>query len=304
MTSGIAFPFLTLAEDTVTLDGLLIGHSGQPLFPFLPMLPNWDYAADIDLRISISIDMERAARDLSIPKDELRLAVVLKIGTGRGRFPRRVERAMSLVFAQDTNGSLELHTRVPGNALSGRMVVRAEVLLDTIAENASLLSPAKAGSRLWSQEFVVDLEDGGDNRFPIELVSFGQTFPNQKHVNSPWYLSWRTNALTADFSGTVRLYVNSDNEELADRVIAGDALTLQAIVGDVMLQMVGSVIDAEDLDDQLADCEEGSVGAQIFGWMKLAFPNRSISEVRRIKRNAPGMFHSSVHAAAELKDDE
>jgi hypothetical protein len=304
MTATFALPFLSLSDEAVTLGRWIIGQTGSHLLPMKPILDEWDYAADVEVRGSISIDMTVAAKMLAIPEEELKLAVVLKIGTGRGRFPRIVERVSSQLFDAATDQPMELHAIVPGNTLSGRLHARIDVLLATPGENASILSPTRIGSRLWSDEFSVELEDGGDNRFPIEVVSFSETFPSHRHVTAPWYLSWRPGGLAADFGGSIRLYVNSDHAELAERVVDGDTLTLQTILGDVMVQMVGATLDAEDLAEQLDGCEEGSVGAQIAGWLDLAFPGRELSEVRNIRRSLPGHFHASIHAAAELGDLE
>lgn len=304
MTATFALPFLSLPDEVVTLGSWMIGQTGGPLLPLKPNFDQWDYAADIELRGSISIDMSAGAEMLAIPREELALAVTLKIGTGRGRFPRIVERVSSRLVYTSTDQPIELHSIVRGNDLSGRLHARVDVLLAKPAENASILSPIRIGSRLWSDEFSVELEDGGDNRFPLEVVSFAETFPNHRHVNAPWYLSRLSDGLGADFGGSIRLYVNSDHAELAERVVGGDTLTLQTILGDVMVQMVGSALDAEDLAEQLEGCEEGSVGAQITGWLDLAFPSRSLSDVRNIRRTLPGDFHANIHAAAELGDLE
>jgi hypothetical protein len=304
MSATFALPFLSLPDEAVTVERWMIGQTGGALLPMKPIFNEWDYAADVELCSSISIDMSAAAEMLAIPEDELRLAVVLKVGTGRGRFPRIVEPVSSRLVDTATDQPMELQAIMPGNRLSGRLYARIDVLLATPAKNASILSPTRIGSRLWSDEFSVELEDGGDNRFPIEVLSFSETFPGHGHVTAPWYLSWRPGGLAADFGGSIRLYVNSDHAELAERVVDGDTLTLQAILGDVMVQMVGAALDAEDLAEQLDCSEEGSVGAQISGWLDLAFPGRELSEVRNIRRNLPGHFHASIHAAAELGDLE
>ncbi|MDK1488634.1 hypothetical protein QN219_00965 [Sinorhizobium sp. 7-81] len=304
MTATFALPFLCLPDEAVTLGRWMIGQPGASLFPMKLILDEWDYAADIELRGSISIDVRAAAKMLAIPEEDLNLAVVLKIGTGRGRFPRMVKRVSSRVVDASTDQPTELRAVVPGNTLSGRLYARTEVLLATPAVNGSILSPSCVGSRLWSHETSIELEDGGDNRFPIEVVSFTETFPNQRHVTAPWYLSWRPGGLAADFGGSIRLYVNSDHQELAERVVNGDVLTLQAILGDVMVQMVGATLEMEDLVEQLDGCEEGSVGAQITAWLDLAFPGRELAEVQNIRRSLPGHFHASIHAAAELGDLE
>lgn len=304
MTATFALPFLSLPDEAVTLERWMIGQTGGLLLPLKPILDEWDYAADIELRGYISIDMSAGAEMLAIPREELELAVVLKIGTGRGRFPRIVERVRSRIVDMTTDQPIELHAVVPGNTLSGRLFARVDVLLAKPAKNASVLSPFRIGSRLWSNEFSVELEDGGDNRFPLEVVSFTETFPSHGYVNAPWYLSWRPGGLAADFGGSIRLYVNSDHAGLAERVVDGDTLTLQTILGDVMVQMIGAALDAEDLAEQLDGCEEGSVGAQIAGWLDLAFHGRGLSEVRNMRRSLPGDFHANIHAAAELGDLE
>ncbi|MGO7585958.1 hypothetical protein ACC689_29155 [Rhizobium ruizarguesonis] len=304
MTATFALPFLCLPDEVVTLGRWMIGKSGAPLLPMKLMLDEWDYAADIELISSISIDMRAAAKMLAVPEQELKLAVTLKVGTGRGRFPRVVKRLSSRVLDAATDQPTELRAVVPGNTLSGRMHVRIDVLLAAPTVNGSILSPKRVGSRLWSQEISVELEDGGDNRFPMEVVSFTQTFPNNGHVAAPWYLAWKPGGLAADFGGSIRLYVNSDHEELAQRVVSGDDVTLQAILGDVMVQMIAATLDTEDLAEQLSGCEEGSVGAQISAWLELAFPRRSLSEIQNMRRSLPGHFHANVHAAAELGDLE
>ncbi len=300
MSANFALPFLSLPDEAVTLRSWMIGQSGQQLLPIQTMFDEWDYATDIELQSTVSIEMRTASRMLEIPEDELKLAVVLKIGTGRGRLPRIVARVKTDLVDAGTDRAVDLRVIIPGNTLSGRLHVRTDVLLASTPQSSSILSPTHIGARLWSDEFSVELEDGGDSRFLIEVVSFRDTFPNQRHVAAPWYLSWRPGGLTADFGGSIRLYVNSDHGQLVERVVEGDVLTLQAILGDVMVQMVGAALDAEDLAEQLDGCEDGSVGSQISGWLQHAFPGRNVSEVRNIRRSLPGQFHACIHAAAEL----
>lgn len=304
MTASFALPFLTLSDEAVSLGPLMIGQSGSPLVSIKPILEGWDYAADVELTGSISIDMRVAAEILAIAAEELKLAVTLKIGTGRGRFPRVMRRVSSRVLDASSNQPTELRAIVPGYALSGRLFAGIDVLLAAPPANISMLSPNRIGARLWSREISVELEDGGEDRFPLEVVSFTQTFPNHLHRAAPWYLAWKPGGLAADFGGSIRLYVNSDHQELAQRVVSGDDVTLQTVLGDVMVQIIAASLDIEDLEEQLSRCEEGSVGAQISSWIALAFPRRSISEIRSMRHSLPGQFHASIYAAAELGDME
>lgn len=304
MTATFALPFLTLPDEAVTVARWAVGKAGGPLQPARPTFEDWDYAVDVELRGSLSVDIAAAASLLAIPREELKLAVVLTTGTGRGRFPRAMERACTLPLDASTVQPLVLSASRSGNSLSGRLHARVEIVLSSPPSNGSVLSPSRVGSRLWSEEFSIDLEDGGENRFPIELVSFEEVFREHAHVHAPWYLSWRPGGLEADFRGSIRLYVNSDHADLAKRVVDEDSIVLQAIFADVMVQMVGATLEAEDIDEQLESCDEGSVGAQIVGWLELAFPGRKLSEVQDIRRNQPGHFHAALHAAAQLGDAE
>jgi hypothetical protein len=131
-------------------------------------------------------------------------------------------------------------------------------------------------------------------------VSFSRYFKGQPQEAAPWYLHWQPNSLQTDFSGSVRLFVNSDREEVASRIVEGDGPTLQAVLGDVMSQMAASVLDKHDYADLLAECEEGSVGRQIQNWLDIAFPGQEVSSIRAMRDRFPGRFHATLLAAADM----
>ena len=299
MTTTVAFPFLTLTDDVVALDPWLIAHEGSELKPILPVLDAWDYATNVALQSSISIDMGRAGALLGIAVRQLELEVVFRAGTGRGRFPRVTWELGRWRVGPDTSWPVAIQGVVPGAELSGRLYGRVDLLLAVVPSDPSSLSPTRLGSRLWSKEFSVELEDSGDNRFPIELLSFARTFP--QHIGAPWYLRWQAGDLKSDFSGAVRLYVNADLPGLAGRVTEGDPITLQVMLGDVMVQLIGTAVESDDVIEQLADCEEGSVGAQVKVWMDLAFPGRTPVQVSSLRQSNPSDFHSSIYRAAQLE---
>lgn len=146
------------------------------------------------------------------------------------------------------------------------------------------------------------LEDGGDSRFPIELADFSRSFASGEFSRAPWYLDWRAHDLNADFGGSVRVYVNSSIPEIAERFVAGDPLTLQSILGDVMSQMIGSALDDEDCEELLDDCAANTVGHQIRNWLDLSFPGQTVSAVRSLRDHFPGRFRAAILAAAEVDE--
>lgn len=297
MSRHTAFPFLVLPDELMGFRGWMIGDPGQPLIPATDVLEGWDYERDLEVTFTIDLDPVAAGNALSIASDELCLAVVMKAGTGSGTLPRRVERVASGRI-DSANSTCTLSAVIPAWRLSGRLCLEAAVLLES--GTGAELSPTIPGSRLWTNKKDILLEDGGESRFPIEVVSFSETFRGQGHEAAPWYVHWRAGNMYADFAGSVRVYVNSDDEQIAARFVAGDAPTLQAILGDVMLQMVSAALDIPDCRETLEDCGEGTVGRQILNWIEMAFPDQSIGSIRGSRDSTPGRFNAILHSAARV----
>jgi hypothetical protein len=299
MIRRVAYPFLVLPDSVIEFTGWLIGDPELPLTPATEMLENWDYARDLEVSAGVSLDWKGAAQALQLPADDLRLKLLLIAGTGTGKFPRRQDRIREIVI-DSGSPQATLSAAIPGYALSGRLRLSLVMLLEAPILPEAKLAPSVRGSRLWTASQDILLEDGGSSRFPIETVSFSRVFKGQPQENAPWYLHWRPNVLNADFSGGVRLYVNSDRQEVLVRFVEGDGPTLQAMLGDVVSQMAASVLDQEESMEALAECEEGTVGAQIRGWLGLAFPGQSLSSIRAMRDRIPGRFRAAILAASDL----
>jgi hypothetical protein len=262
-------------------------------------LHGWDYARDIEVATSISVDWDQVSEELAIPVGDIQLGIALIAGTGSGAIPRRQERlAYTVVTAP--HEEFEIRAFVPGKMLSGRLQLRVQVTIAKSPATVSVLSPTAIGSRLYADHIDILLEDGGASRFPVESGSFKALFKGKAHENSPWYLHWRPSGLQADFSSVARLYINSDHEPVMTRFQEGDEATLQAIMGDVISQMLESILHEEDIEATLQQCEEGSVGQQIATWLTICFPNYDVSSVRHLRTQSPGEFRSAILAAAEM----
>lgn len=299
MNPRVAFPFLVLPDEAVRINQWMIGDPGEPLEDVASILENWDYARDLEVASVISVDWELCAEALQLPRDQLHLRVALLAGTGIGNLPRRQD-CLCEKIADATVSEVRLASVVRGKTLSGRLRLSLQISLEGPTDSGSALSPKARGARLWQSHVDVLIEDGGDSRFPMETVSFLLYFKGQPQETAPWYLHWQPNALQADFSGSVRLYVNADHEEIAARFVKGDEPTLQAMLGDVMSQMTASVLDQDDCADLLAECEEGSVGRQVQGWLNLAFPGQDMSSIRAMRDRFPGRFRAAVLAASDM----
>lgn len=303
MNRFAAFPFLTLPDECVGFGGWNIGDPGQPLWPATDILEGWDYERDLEVEISVELDLDDASGLLSLNPENADLVLVLKAGTGTGSVARRVDR-IGAVRIESKQQRTSIVTTVPSSRLSGRLRLEASIVLGSVPGITSPLSPVIPGARLWSQYKDILLEDGGDSRFPVEMISFSEVFRGQSYATAPWYVHWRAGNLHADFAGSVRVYVNSDNRQVSDRFVAGDGPTLQAILGDVISQIVSTALELPDCREHLEDCEEGSVGSQILHWLDMAFPNQSIATIAGSKETTPGRFRASLLAAAQVGEQE
>lgn len=299
MNARIAFPFLVLPDAAVRADRWMIGNPGQPLQAVADILEHWDYARDLEVDSVISIDWTLAAEALQLSRNELRLKVALLAGTGAGNLPRRQDRLREEVV-DATTSEIRLTSVVTGRTLSGRLRLSLQISFEGPLDTGTQLSPKVRGARLWQSHLDILIEDGGDSRFPVETASFSHCFKGLPQESAPWYLHWRPNALHADFSGSVRLYVNSDRQELAARFVDGDEPTLQAILGDVASQMITSILDQDDCADTLAECDAGSIGHQVLVWLNMAFPNQDVSSIRAMRDQFPGRFRAAILAASDM----
>lgn len=303
MNSRVAFPFLVLPDEAIRFDGWMIGDPGQPLHAAGNVLENWDYARDLEVGTLVSIDWTVASEALQLPVERLKLKLSLIAGTGTGTLPRRQERLCEMVVDR-ASGESHVSGIVSGRNLSGRLQLSLHVSLESPCSDGTVLSPKVQGARLWSFRHDILIEDGGDSRFPVETASFSQLFSGKPQEQAPWYLHWRPGAIQADFSACVRLYLNSDRPEVLARFVDGDEPTLQAIMGDVMSQMVECVIDQEDALEVLDECDEGSVGRQIRQWLELGFPGQEIASIKVIRDQNPGTFRAALLAASEVGSTE
>lgn len=303
MNRRIALPFLVLPDHAIRFDGWMIGDPGQPLDPAGRVLENWDYARDLEVGALVAIDWSVASEALQLPADRLKLKLSLIAGTGAGNLPRRQDRLCETAVDY-ASGESHLSGVVSGKTLSGRLRLSLHVSLESPCSDGTALSPKVHGARLWQSWHDILIEDGGDSRFPVETTSFSKIFSGKPQEYAPWYLHWRPGAIQADFSACARLYVNSDRPEILARFVGGDEPTLQAIMSDVMSQMVEYAIDQEDAAEILAACEEGSVGRQIRQWLDFGFPGQEIASIKAMRDQNPGTFRAAILAASEVGSTE
>lgn len=298
MNARVAFPFLTLPADCVEAGPLLIGDPGTPLGEAGAIMDHWDYSRDLEVSASIAVDFSKASEALQLPRDDLTLTATMRVGTGAGMMPRRIVGRREIQLG--TSAPAVFSMVLPGKTLSAQLIVDVGVVLGSAASTGTPLSPSLRGDRMWHRTVALLLEDSRESRFPMEILSFADSFRDRFISNSPWYLSWSPHALGQDFSTSVRLYINADHIETAGRLADGDAPTLRMVMADVIGQMIGTVLSDSDFWTDLEEHASGTIGHQVVRWLELAFPGLRPAAVAQMRRDQPGRYRAAVLSAAEF----
>lgn len=293
MSRRTAAPFRTL-DAALDARPWMITIGDQPPVPLGDITPDWDYASAVRLERVIGLDAPLAAQDLGFADTPLDLEVLVEIGTGPGDLPREIVHRARVPLAPD--GPCRIAIDLDPARLSAQLSLRTSVLLASAAGPADPLAPRKTASRLWDERCITRIE-GDDPRFPMEVISFSRVFAGRPHEAAPWMLSWSPASPGRDFHGAARLYLNADEEDFVERVRQGDALTLQAIMGDVVSQICETALRAgwhEDFDS----AEPASLAARVAHWLGQAFPD--VAAARAALENRPGEFRSAVLSSVRL----
>lgn len=291
-------PFLTLRESTVNASPWELSFNGHDWTTHDEFIPDWDTASTLWFRRQVSIDAEASAIDLGIPREELRLSVAVRVGTGQGRIPRIIVHREARELGQET---VELSFTLTGERLSAVIDIGTEIVLAVPPARADELAPSRVGDRLWQDRSRLRLE-GEEPRFPIEVADLSRLLGSALAASAPWYLHWSPRDWTRDFHGAIRLYLSEAEPDFVSRIEAQDTHILQAILGDVIGQVCERLVSDPSAADLIANSEPGTLAAQAAAWLREAWPNRDVAYMRSLLENRPGAFRSTLLALAEQSE--
>lgn len=291
-------PFLTLRESTVNASLWELSFNGDDWATHDEFVPDWDPASTLWFRRQVSLDAEASASDLGIPREELRLSLAIRVGTGQGRIPRTIIHREARELGQDT---VELSFALTGERLSAMIDISTEITLAVPPARADQLAPSRVGDRLWQDRSRLRLE-GEEPRFPIEVTDLSKLLGSALAASAPWYLHWSPRDWTRDFHGAIRLYLSEADPEFVSKVEAQDSHILQAILGDIIGQVCERLVTDPSAADLIANSEPGTLAAQAWAWLREAWPNRDVAHIKTVLENRPGTFRSTLLALAEQSE--
>lgn len=296
--STIAFPYSVLDRNSVNCDSWTYFDKSQLPAKLENSLRGWDYLSKFQLRRKLSVDYAVAAEQLHIPIEELVLLVVVRVGTGAGRYPR-LRKNMQNVVLTSSSPAIELNVEPDSKNCCSRLSVETLVLLAETPSQSHILSPEESGAILWTDEQEIDLGNP-DDRFPMEAVSFSKYYRGLNFERALWYLCWYDKDLDRDIAGGVRLYLNTDNPEFLERIENADPSTLQTVIGDVMLQICNRFLEIGDNEDWYISASEFSMANQAKHWLDLAFPGVPYGKLKQRNAASPQLFSAALMSTAEI----
>jgi len=297
--TAIAFPFLRLDEHSVAAAPWRVVVAPADEVLLADRLEHWDNATPVILRRSVDVDIAAAARQLEVDPVGLRISVVVSVATGGGRGERCRRIAWAAPLSTDLH-STEVELILTGGELSQNLSLTTEIVF-LAADRGGRFSPARAGARLWKDQRLVHL-DPDSARFPMETISFRNLLRGLGQ-DALFYVDGSTGGREADFSSSVRLYLNADYPAFVERASQGDPEVLQLLTAAVLGQLVRPALN----DDEFAPegAPPGSLRHVIAAWIERAFPGHPIGTVRSLLRHDPARFEAALGslALAEMADE-
>lgn len=301
-SQAIAFPFLQLDADALSPGPWQVSADGETWDWLASELAGWDYNVDLRFRRAVDIAMTPIGEPLGLP-DGCAIELVVRSRTGAGRLKRNdTIRFWGEYRTGSDAGSFDVEFTIDGAELSGSLLLHTELILAEEPADYGPLSPNMAGSRLWEEQFHVDLE-GELGRFPMQAGSFSELFAGREWEGSRWYLHWRPELLDHSFLSCVRLYVNTDLKEFCARFVGNDPDTLTEVMSAVGFQMAAAVVLGMPEGQDLDDFDSETLGGTVRSWLEAAFPDDEFEGVRRRIRTDPGSFQARLQVALEVRDD-
>jgi hypothetical protein len=294
MTRRSAAPFHQLSEVAVNARAWTHELNGGDGGAIRVILPDWDYGAFLRLERLVGVDWTRAATDLGFA-DAFDLELIVETGTGPGAIAREVVDVERVQLPYGC-GPQMVTVSAPSGLLSHQLVLRSSIVLAAPGRAADVLSPHAPGLRLWADRQVTRLE-GDEPRFPMEVVDFAKHFAGRPQYNAPWFVGWSVSGAHRDFRGAFRLYLNSNQPDVVQRIQDQDPVVLQAMLSDVVSQVCEGLL-REEHGAAFDDADDGSLADQARHWLERAFGD--VASARSVMEQRPAEFRAAILASVRL----
>lgn len=302
MMKKAVLPFLTIPDEAVATSPWEIELSTGRCFEDPDFVQEWDNGTNIKLRRYVEFDYEYCFRALECSVDQVEFAVLVTIGTGAGSIPTEKWITYRAPINPESP-TLAIEICELGEHLADVLHIDTTVILARSVENPkSPISPVHEGSIVWQEKKRVRLE-GDVSRFPVSETNLERLL-GAEWKEALWYLQVDWDDPESPFDSSVRLHVNSQQQEFADRFRKGDAETVHVVMADVITQITSGCLKLSDEWEFMLDEPDGpvSLGRVAGHWLEAAFG--SVEAARQAYRHTPGRFHAHLNALASQEREQ
>lgn len=267
--------------------------SNEAPAPLPSILAPLDYLSRVRLRREVIVDLAGLRTDCGLSKGvPLTLAASWSsTGTTLKRSLTRVD----LVSADDAC-LVELAGEIPGAGIAGTLHIDTNILMGGPQDNPLPLIAGYVGSILLSERCTVALDESA-SFFPVEIVDFRAGV--WANPDAGWRLSWNSLALDQPFLGTVRLFINSAHQRIAQAVTneppsaEADAIR-SAIYFDVARTLVSGALASEEFVERDGDYADGSCGRVLYVLIQMLFPGDALPGLRNAATERTDHFNTDL----------
>jgi hypothetical protein len=255
-------------------------------------MADWHYLSDVSVEWPLTADLPGIQQDCQLSTDA-EIAVLLSWKSDRTNLRGSIA-PVSLIEGENL-----LSASIPGSTLGGTITIDAELVLRRPGTTMSQLAPSRPGLLLWTASEQVVLEGSG-GRFPTISADFAAEGIAGNGMGL-WYLDISDTDLQANCTTALALYVNSSNPSIQDVLAGGTAARSSQLVAFMMYDVYRQLLNVATLNtefDDRARYERGSLGDMLVTLLRMFFPGKSISQLRRDYNLTPADVEAELLARA------
>lgn len=293
----VVFPFLVISSESEAIscgDWVRIDNaSGEPEPVLESGIPHWSYDSVLELKRHVSIDIPQTLGQLALDDFDAQFLFTVVCQTSE-----LAER--SVCYREVMTGSglkdLDISLSLDSRSLSDSITLISSLSLAVDLDGCPAWSPGAVGERLWEDKVKFDIEGSG-SRFPMRAADFASSY---LPADADWYLDWQPNLMHYSFNSAVSLLVNENNSEFIERLEQGDSVLVPALMGDIICEIVVSLLGDDDFLAEDAEFPDGSLGYVAKSWVEAAIPNQSLSLIRDSYLHNPSRITCRLRSLGKL----
>lgn len=290
MSSTIAFPFRTVNDQTVVLEDWKYQDQEDLLRSASSGISGWDYDASMTLTTSVKLNPMKLVELAGMKGLDAEISLVVSASTGPSKH-RWI--AYRTDIPMEEGWEDEILLELDSTLMAERIILQTDIILTNDLPSSESFVARHAGSRLFSNRTVIQLE-GSLDRFPMDMLPFGTSLRFLGAPSALWYLDWDPSRPDSQFLGTVLLYINSDHEDIAKLVQEADPAIMSTLKCDVIRSMCQALLRNDEFVSQYAEFESGTVGGQVRDWLVFAFDDQGPNTLRSQLDSYPSRFEARL----------